>query len=178
MSEKLSNLLDHSIEETDLDEFLQACMDDPELVDTWQRYHIARDGIRNEISTADIEFDVASRVVDSIQKEQFSGTDSNVKLFTGKTSRRISAWPWLSVALAASLVLGVYLAATRLPVSELKVAPQLADTSDVNTMPHWQTSNTAIEHTLNSLLVEHSEFTSITGMNGLGSYSKFVAYQN
>ena len=46
MSEKLSNLLDEKINQKELDNFLKNCKDDPELIDMWQRYHIARDLVK------------------------------------------------------------------------------------------------------------------------------------
>ena len=174
MTEKLSNLMDHSVNESDLDEFLRACKSDPQLVDTWQRYHIASAGLKNEISQPDLEIDVADKVLTAIKDQHPSKPESVVVPLRPKVLSR----PWVSMALAASLLLGVYMVMTQFAVEKPLSTVQLADAVDVNTMPHWQTSNAAIENTLNSLLVEHSEFTSVTGMNGLGSYSKFVAYQN
>jgi len=80
------------------------------------------------------------------------------------------------VAIAASMLLGLYVLVQK-PALEPVVENQLAQSSDEISTPHWQTDSAAIEDALNALLVEHSEFTGVTGMNGLGSYSKFVSYQ-
>ena len=190
MTEKLSNLLDENVVESDLDDFLRECRDDPSLIDSWQRYYLADAVIRNEISESDLKFDVAAKVMarlesEQLESEQCATENSNVIPLTStrtpRSGRRLTSTAWFPLAIAASMLLGVYFIIQQ-PVIE--TAPQqLADNQEIDnpssaSIEHWQTSSTEIEDVLNSLLVEHSEFTSVTGMNGLGSYSKFIAYQN
>ena len=208
MSEKLSNLLDKNVEQSDLDEFLRECKRDPSLIDRWQRYNLAGGVLRNEISETDLKFDVASKVMARLETEEMTAADvdnlqsdednSNVISLSSRatndkdlnlespvsderSSSSRSSKPWIPLALAASMLLGLYFFFQQ-PVIETS-PQQLADNAAVDTAPslpldHWQTSSRDVEDVLNSLLVEHSEFTSVTGMNGLGSYSKFIAYQN
>ena len=224
MSEKLSNLLDKNVPESDLDEFLRECKQDPSLMDRWQRYHLAGGVIRNEIDETDLNFDIASKVMANLESQSFDAKQSDLdnsnvialsaqsdsasidlsttsmptesvseelvskksvsKKSVSKKSKATNSWtskPWVPLALAASMLLGLYVFFQQ-PVIE--TAPQqVADNTAIDaTLPvavdQWQTSNRDVEDILNSLLVEHSEFTSVTGMNGLGSYSKFIAYQN
>lgn len=194
MSEKLSNLLDKNVVESDLDDFLRQCRDDSSLIDSWQRYNLAGDVIRNEISDSDLEFDVAARVMARLESEQMDSKSENSNVLpltsdgTPRSATRVDAKtstskPWFALAIAASMLLGVgvYFIIQQ-PVIETPTQ-QIADNKPLDkvvspSIDHWQTSSIKIEATLNSLLVEHSEFTSVTGMNGLGSYSKFIAYQN
>ncbi len=183
MTEKLSNLMDEKIDQADLDDFLAAYKDDPELAKRWQRYHIAQDLIKNEISDRDLQFDIAAKVMAKISadpneviKQDLS--TSKVVEFPAKTTAHAKK-PWWPMAIAASMLLGLYFIVQQ-PLQQPKVTNQIAEVAtetDPMSMPHWQTDNAAIEDALNALLVEHSEFTSVTGMNGLGSYSKFVSYQ-
>ena len=184
MSEKLSNLMDEKISQSELDEFLTAYKNDPELAERWQRYHIAQDLIKNEVSEKDLQFDVAGKVMakvkaNSNQPIKADSTASNVVEFPAKTTAVKK--PWWPLAIAASMLLGLYFIVQQ-PLQQPTVETQVAEVTtapepDPMSMPHWQTDNAAVEDVLNALLVEHSEFTSVTGMNGLGSYSKFVSYQ-
>ncbi len=184
MSEKLSNLMDEKISQWELDEFLTAYKNDPELAARWQRYHVAQDLIKNEVSEKDLQFDIAAKVMAQVKanpnetiKPETSA--SNVVEFPAKTAT--AKKPWWPMAIAASMLLGLYFIIQQ-PLQQPAVETQVAEVtttpnSDPMSMPHWQTDNAAVEDVLNALLVEHSEFTSVTGMNGLGSYSKFVSYQ-
>jgi len=42
----------------------------------------------------------------------------------------------------------------------------------------WEGADPGAEDALNALLIEHGEFTSASGMNGLTAYTKFVAYDS
>ena len=214
MSEKLSNLLDKNVDESELQDFLRECKNDPSLIDSWQRYHLAGAVIRDEVSESELKFDIATKVMDrlgsetlkseqvntaQINKSQTANGDSNVVSFSPAPendsakvparSKSALSKPWFPIALAASMLLGIYFIFQQPvidPVGEQvanQVSDQVADDGSVDnaltaSVDHWQTSSREIENVLNSLLVEHSEFTSVTGMNGLGSYSKFIAYQN
>jgi len=187
MSEKLSNLLDKNISQSELDEFLAAYRKDPELAQRWQRYHSVQDLLNNQISDTDLQFDVTAKVMakvsddpnPAIDSDTNIEPDSNIVEFPTDNSPSKSPSmkkPWWPVAIAASMLLGLYVLVQK-PALEPVVENQLAQSSDEISTPHWQTDSAAIEDALNALLVEHSEFTGVTGMNGLGSYSKFVSYQ-
>lgn len=198
MSEKLSNLLDRHVAESDLDDFLHECRKDSSLIDMWQRYHQAGALIRNEINESDFKFDVSAKVMAGLQS-QFTDThdlpddNSNVVSLKPAIENRPTPTPsksaqqatrmWVPVALAASVLLGMYFIFQQplLDNPTQQVAENASTTSQSPLPDHayeWQVSSREVENVLNSLLVEHSEFTSVTGMNGLGSYSKFIAYQN
>lgn len=190
MTEKLSNLMDKNVADSDLDLFLQDCTDDPSLIDSWQRYHLAGSVICNEISESDLKYDIAAKVMARLESEQLKsdhpGTkNSNVLPLTSNKTlpavARLTSTAWFPLAIAASLLLGVYFIITQ-PVVEttpVQLAEnEAAENTASSSIDHWQTASAEIEEALNALLVEHSEFTSVTGMNGLGSYSKFIAYQN
>ena len=185
MSEKLSNLLDKSVNQDELDEFLQQSKDDPSMRVHWQRYHVASAVIKDEITDSDLQFDVADQVMAKLKAESITMEEqtsdestSNVIPLKPKTPTSLFSKPWVPVAIAASMIMGVYFLVQQ-PLEDTTTEELVADNSSAQVPNnHWQTNDSSIEDTLNSLLVEHSEFTSVTGMNGLGSYSKFVAYSN
>lgn len=187
MSERLSNLMDKHAAETDLDEFLKQCRDNPSLIARWQRYHLSSGVIRDEISESELKYDIARKVMGRLESEAVQADNPNVlplrRASGNRAVRRSHSKAWISLALAASMILGIYLVIWQ-PSDVTKTASeQFADTTAPGhpleySNDQWQTSSAEVEEALNSLLVEHSEFTSVTGMNGLGSYSKFIAYQN
>ena len=187
MSEKLSNLLDEKINQAELNDFLRDCKDDPQMIAMWQRYHVARDLAKDDISDADLKFDVAAKVMAEIATvpnepviDRPIESESKVVEFPSQTEQKAKK-PWIPLAIAASMLLGLYVyvqqPAQQTNVENLVAESTQAEALPTDSMPHWQTKDNAIEDRLNALLVEHSEFTSATGMNGLGSYSKFVSYQ-
>jgi len=80
MSEKLSNLLDKNISQSELDEFLAAYRKDPELAQRWQRYHSVQDLLNNQISDTDLQFDVTAKVMAKVSDDPNPAIDSDTNI--------------------------------------------------------------------------------------------------
>ena len=50
------------------------------------------------------------------------------------------------------------------------------DIAKLDQATKWDSATPDLEHALNTFLVEHGEFTTMSSMNGLMSYAKFVSY--
>ena len=143
--------------------------------------------LKDEVTDADLKFDISTKVMAEIAEDPNEPViDRSAKPQTNviqlpSQSEQATKKSWLPLALAASMLLGLYVymqqPALQTNIENLVAESTQTETQSTDSMPHWQTKDNAVEDRLNALLVEHSEFTSVTGMNGLGSYSKFVSYQ-
>lgn len=175
MQEKLSAFVDGELDDHEIEQLVRRVSEDDALAGTWQRYHLIGAALRNE----SIHFrpGLARRISEVIESETGAPTATAALL-----QRRSTASNWFGgMALAASLAvvsIGVILA---MRSAESPVNDQVTDATRVASAERatrWDGADPELEDTLNAFLVEHGEFTTASGMNGLMSYAKFVSYDS
>jgi sigma-E factor negative regulatory protein RseA len=173
MQEKLSALVDGELDDHEIERVVRRVGEDDALAGTWQRYHLIRAALRNE----SIHFrpGLAHRISEAVEAEAPTAA-------AAPPARQITAPGWLGgMALAASLAvvaIGVMLA---MRSAQDPVTGPLADVTRLaaaERATRWDGADPELEDTLNAFLVEHGEFTTASGMNGLISYAKFVSYDS
>lgn len=175
MHEKISALVDGELGEQETERVLRQVGQDHSLSGTWQRYHLIRAVMRNE--SIHYRPGLAQRIAEAIESEAAAPARSAASRAHGASVSR-----WLpGMALAASLAvvaIGAMLALRSAEdiVSDPAVSTPRLAASDRAT--RWDGADPELEDTLNAFLVEHGEFTTASGMNGLISYAKFVSYDS
>jgi negative regulator of sigma E activity len=167
MSEKLSALMDDELSEFETRRVLDELRDDPQQRATWERYHLARAALRNEldmVASPDLAERVAGRLAD----------------VPAESHRPLRAAGSLAVAasVAALAILGVqWLNRTETgpvaPVASLE-KPSLAKVATASAARE-RPAQTETERTLNAYLVEHNEFAT-AGMSGMLPYVRVVGH--
>lgn len=95
---------------------------------------------------------------------------------------QVKATRWVAGMAVAASVAAVAIVGVRSFGPDQGGAPQLfaqsVESADYlrNDGIRWQAVSTDVENDLNMYLVQHSEFTPATGMNGVMSYVRFVGY--
>lgn len=176
MSEKLSALVDNELEDVERARVLRDLGRDAELAGLWSRYHTIGLAMRREQIVPNEN--LPERVARGIERETGAAG-----VLPGPRRRGSLRRPAGGFAIAAS-VAGVLLvgglivklyedmrpAGANPPAAQQIVANEEA--------MRWEDADPRIEDALNALLIEHGEFTTASGMNGLTAYTKFVAYDS
>lgn len=191
VKEQLSALVDNELGEFEERRILDELGRDPQLRDTWQRYHLIRAAIVNELDH------VPSRT----STERVSAMLAAEPVVTTRRSAgqlpRIAGGLAIAATVAGMAIFGLQtlgppVASNPPPsspasmVSAKPAAPLVAGTRAVepstaiqtvrSTSTRWDTSEPEDEHMLDVYLVQHSEFAS-AGMRGmLPSYARVVGY--
>lgn len=175
MSEKLSALIDNELDELERARVLRDLSRDDALAEQWSRYHIIGLAMRRE-PIAPVT-GLLERVAQALDKDP--GDRAMPATGGGRTPFRGAG----RFAIAASVV-GVLLVGGMIvklyddgPVDTAASTAQQVAVNDDDAL-HWEGANPRSEDALNALLIEHGEFTSASGMNGLTAYTKFVAYDS
>ncbi len=173
MNEKISALLDDELSKRDRDRTVKMIGSDAELSRLWHRYNIIGAVCRREIAT--LNPGLVHRVAQLVGQDQ--SDDSKTRPSKPKE------WPWrfawapvtaIAVSVVALVAGGVFV----LKPNETKFngAQTTASVPVAANATRWENAIPEHEAQLNALLVEHGEFTPMTGLNGLISYAKFVSY--
>lgn len=178
MSEQISALIDDELSEFERARLLRDISRDEELARRWSRYQVIGLAMRREPIAASPE--LSGRVARALAQSPAHSAEPSAR------QREPAGWYSAGrVAMAASLV-GVLLLgglaidwrpAPAPGVDAAPAAPQLAlQLARLDDGLRWRGVNADQGAALNALLVEHGEFASVSGMNGLSAYTKFVAY--
>jgi len=158
----------------------------------WRRYYLIGDLLRGQhagVTKKIIDGSLAKEIHDRIEQEPIriapdvlagnvsTGIQENIS--TRNFSKTASG-----LAIAASLAAIAFFG---LNLQEQPIIPDARDASLVaDNIPlqspvfsgdtQWHTAQPDSENDLNAFLVEHGEFTSPSGLNGLIAYAKFVSY--
>jgi negative regulator of sigma E activity len=177
MKEKISALLDAELSGTERQSVLHELSRNHDLHKVWERYHLARAAMRNELEVL-APLDFADRVAARIRSEAPLALPArlNQTIFANRFARGA-----VGLAIAASVaVIAVggmqYFGGQVDPPGAL---PQLAQ----NTMPDSYAradaaGASAQERALNAFLMEHNELMPSSGVNGVMSYVRLAAYNN
>ncbi len=174
MREKLSALLDDELHADERDEVVRHVSRDNDLNELWGRYHLYRAVFREEsfIYNSGLKEKLALQF--PLHRESEKNDDSVVK-FKQRQAKHPAGDRRPVFAIAASLLL-----ATAVAVFSTYLVPTVPAPGDIALVEQktkWEMDREH-EDTLNGFLVEHGEFISAPGMNGLMGYAKFVSYDS
>jgi sigma-E factor negative regulatory protein RseA len=175
MSEKLSALIDNELDELERARLLKNMNRDSELAELWSRYHVIGLAMRRE----EISWSpgLTERINLALEKEGDAGRDGNAPGFRVRLPESLGRFAVAASVAAVALVgaLAVTLYQDNTGDIDAPSSRQLAFSNDAT---RWEDVDPQVEDALNALLVEHGEFASASGMNGLNAYTKFVAYDS
>lgn len=177
--ERISALVDAELAEHDCERTFRELAEDEVLCRTWERYHLIGACLRREPVT--VRPELTARLARRLEEEPVRVTGAASSPAGGERTHNRLLLPLAVAASVAVLVAGgVALQQLRVPPRGPDVASSAAvgPSNVTRNVTRWTTADPGHEATLNALLVEHSEFTSPPGMNGLASYAKFVSYDS
>lgn len=172
--EILSQLADGELDALEIESALDQLLGNAELIRSWQSMHTLRAGIRAEGSN--LSMNIIDKVGATLEQEPkimapnnliakhatpitSGGADGNVVLLSEKRSK---GWVFLAVAasVAALVMLGY--------------APQNRQALPVIAQVGIDASQTGMDTELQSMIVQHGEFSGAAALNGLAAYAKVV----
>ena len=179
-NERLSALLDGELESEEQEGLFKAISNNPELRVTWERYHLTRAVIRNELEGLALP-GLANRISDKIRQEP--------AILTPR-------WPGITSGNIAKLAGSLAIAASVAAISIISLQPSdsleqgqlkpLASQSVVEQKDYiraagatrWSKRQPGLESTLNMYLVEHTEVSPTANFRGMMSYGRVAGYDN
>ncbi len=180
--EQLSALLDQELDPGQITGTSGRIADSDDLRGTWDRYHLIGDVMRGEgVRVAGRS--VADAVRERIQSEPPILAAPKPRARTGPEARWLK--PAAGAALAASVaVVAVYslprltgTAPSGAPIQVAQAPVSINAETPRRSGTHWKNlTQPQLESRLNRYLVNHSEYASPGGMNGLLPYTSFVGY--
>lgn len=168
MKEKISEMLDDELNDIDHQHLIHKLREDAELRTVWERYHLMRAAIRRELDVM-VSPALADRIASDIREESRPGTP-----FTARIPRMTRYLAGMAVAASVAAVAIINLQ----PVSPLKTPAVLTagGAKQENVAAVSADPKQSQQNTLNSYLVEHSQFAPSAGMNGMMSNIRIVGY--
>lgn len=175
MKERLSALVDNELDELDERRVLSALADDTALRSTWERYHLVRAALRQDLEMV-VTHDMSQRLA-----QQIAAEPSVEVTFKRRRLAHLMGTFAIAASVAAIAIVGVQW--LQQPVNA--PLPKIAD----NNLPvqaklvrsgvtRWDTKEPEAENALNAYLVEHDEFASSAGIGGMMPYIRVVTYDN
>ena len=182
MKEKISELLDDELNDLEHYRLMQALEDNRELRGVWDRYHVMRAALRKELDIM-VSPGLADRVGECIRADQPSlGRISGGQLSGKAAGLTRYTRPVIGLAIAASVALVAIFTLQPQSLPGMSTSPLASLQSPmpvaVNDPANFLKTPATRQSTLNTYLVEHSEFTPNAGMNGMMSYVRIVGYGN
>jgi sigma-E factor negative regulatory protein RseA len=177
INEQISALVDGELPDAERELLQRRLAADGELKSTWQRYHLIRDALREDLP----EF--INKDMDSMHIE---ASDLPPVVVTIPVTRRFMK-PLAGLAIAASVatmaVMGVLynsdrLSSPRLPQVALAPAITAPVTDSFRVVPRsgWQSVKPAVVSHLNGYLVDHSGYAGFGSAQGIIPYSRVAGY--
>ena len=169
--EKLSQLLDDELDANESEAIIDSLLDNPELQRAWLAHYTARAALRDKAVHASL--DMADRVAEALENEAPIIAPQNLpdtrmaqapvgeKVVPLQARRkRVLAF----AAMAASVAALVFISYT----------PERASTPPIAETAPQPPQNQALENEMQSMIVQHGEFSGATALNGLVAYAKVV----
>ncbi|BAZ93461.1 anti-sigma-E factor RseA [Thiohalobacter sp. COW1] len=176
VKEQISALVDDALPPQERSLLLARMVSDPALRETWSRYTLIQDALRNHLPEQ-VEPDLSDRVMAALEPE--SAHDR------GAARPRLAGWtrPLAGLAVAASVaVLAVVMFQPDAPtpgggvqVADAGSAPVAEDYRRVDTS-QWQGQQAMVSERLNQYLVNHNEFAARNGMPVVAPHVRIVGY--
>ncbi|MAT65730.1 MAG: hypothetical protein CMN57_08800 [Gammaproteobacteria bacterium] len=182
VKEQISALVDDALPPQERSLLLARMVSDPALRETWSRYTLIQDALRNHLPEQ-VEPDLSDRVMAVL--------DTEAAHDRGAARPRLAGWtrPLAGLAVAASVAVlavvmfqpdaptpggGVQVAdAGSVPASA--PAPAAEDYRRVDTS-QWQGQQGTVSERLNQYLVNHNEFAARNGMPVVAPHVRIVGY--
>ena len=183
MKEKISALVDNELSHLEHYRLIRTLESEHELRGVWERYHLIHTVIRNELDVM-VGPGLADRIAQEIRQETPASAYSTYFTFKLPVYTRVATGMAIAASVAAIAIF------TLQPLSPSNVPPsQIALQNPVSAMAMPAAGRSAQvappgtppstpQGTLNTYLVEHSEFTPNAGMNGMMSYVRIVGQSN
>ena len=177
-TDKLSSLMDGEVH--DQDAWFERLAKDPEMLQTWKRYHIARDAMKGQLSEHP-KLDISAAVRDAIKDEPVIFTPVWKRLSPRYLMKQAGG---LAVAAAVGTIAVLSLQQTQLVSPDNSVIAKAAN----NTVTLQQNQirqvsfttreklDAAVEAKLSGYLVNHNEFSKSTRVSGVMPYSRIVSF--
>lgn len=174
MSEKLSALIDNELDDLERTRVLRELAGDDTLAERWSRYHLIGLAMRREqvMPVVNLPERVIRALDTGIGNSGRSAEPVRRLPFHQSAARFAVAASVAGVLLVGGLIVKLY-EDNRTAGPGIPPAQQLAVNDDGM---RWEGADPQSANALNTFLIEHGEFTSASGMNGLTAYTKFVAY--
>ncbi len=170
---KLSALMDGELDAPAMESALDELLADEQLRQTWGRYHLVRDAMREGLMATQQD-DLSARVRQALEDEAPASAPV-IQLHSRRNLSRYSK-PVIGFALAASVAMFAVLGV--LKVQDQGSGPELLaqNVGAIQTAAiRWDVARPAVEARLNSYLVHHSEYQSAP-MHGMLPYVRVVGY--
>lgn len=177
LREQISALADDELPEAERDLLLRRLCDDPDLRDEWGRIHLIRDALHNELPCAATDI-LSHRVMTALEAESQPVPRREI----GRAAQRLGK-PLAGLAVAASVAAMALIGlqhfagpepAVNAPVPRLAASDQAMDDQFVGT--RWDQPEMGTR--LNAYLVNHSEYTSGTSLQGMLNYVRIAGYDS
>jgi sigma-E factor negative regulatory protein RseA len=187
MKEQLSALVDNELNEFEERRLLQELERDALLRASWQRYHLMRAALRNELEQAPSAAST-ERLIARLAAEPAAARGGSAR----RRVARAAAGLAIAATVATVALFGLQTlnrpggpqttpVASSSPVASTVLAPAASVTPVAAQRPagtNWETLAPEEERILNAYLVQHSEFAS-AGMRGmLPSYVRVIGYKS
>lgn len=168
MKEQISVLIDGEADDLERERALRALRADPELLATWERYHLVRTAVRRELDVL-ASSDLANRIRDRLHREH--PDDSRHRRWSPRMVKySVGAAIAASVAVVALLNLSP-LVTTSSPGLARTTAPRTTVAETRPLAPEQQRA-------LNPYLVRHAEFSSASSVSTMSAYARVVGRDN
>jgi sigma-E factor negative regulatory protein RseA len=173
MKEQLSAFLDNELSEFEERRLLGEIDRDPALRETWERYHLIRAAMRDELDLA-ADPATARRVTNGIEKDRLEKQRMHWLRPTAKMAGTLA----IAASVAALTIVGLYTLNRQDGVpAQVAATGKPANNGPSTANARWNTGKPEVDRTLNSYLVEHNEFASTTGVGGVLPYVRVVGYE-
>jgi len=177
-TDKLSSLMDGEVR--DQDAWFERLTKNPEMLQTWKRYHIARDAMKGQLSDHP-KLDISAAVSEALKDEPVIFMPVWKRLSPRYLMKQAGG---LAVAAAVGTIAVLSLQQTQLVSPDSSVIAKV-DNNAVTLQQDQirQVSFTtrekldaAVEAKLSGYLVNHNEFSKTTRVSGVMPYSRIVSF--
>ena len=175
MKEKISELVDNELSDLEHYRLIRTLENDGGLRGVWERYHLISTVIRNELDVM-VSPALADRIAQGIREE------TPASAYSTYFSSRLPGYTRVAAGMAIAASVAAVAIFTLQPLSPPNALPSqiaLQNPPPAIAAPAAvRPVQAAPQGTLNTYLVEHSEFTPNAGMNGMLSYVRVVGHGN
>lgn len=176
MNEKLSALLDDELSDREHDALLIEMSRDPELRGAWERYHMVRAALRNELEIM-APAGLAERIERHLTDEPLVSPRPRIHWLKPRPLLQTAAALAIAASVAAVAVVSLRSSLTPdTPANPLLTAQSPASPQAQGVAQAPGSQRLAQASALDALLVKHGEFSSTAGMNGMMPYVRVVGY--
>jgi sigma-E factor negative regulatory protein RseA len=168
MNEKISALLDNELDERDHEPLLHELGRNPDFGRVWDRYHVIRAAMRNEL-----EMIAPPGLAESIRHHLTrESSPARFPLTRRWTSPLVGGAAALAIAASVATVAVFSLRSVLAP--DPSTTPSL--TAQIASPPNAGVARSAQARSLDALLVKHGEFSATAGMGPIMPYMRVVGY--